>query len=552
MTTTTPVASGEECTLAPGVEYILTPHGLTIDGKAVARLPLETEPGRPEQEKPGGRVCFIDRALPGQRVRVRIDAVKERFVTAHTLSVLSPAPDQVEPFCPHFSECGGCDWQDLEYSAQLDWKRRFIEDALTRIGKVPSFTVAPVLASPALQRHRNKVEFAFGKATASGGGLPPELHSGLCLGLRRRGTHEIVEIGDCPASDGPVREILAAARTLAAATGLPVWESNTQNSGRNRRGARKSSGMRDKAAGFWRFLVLRVHAARDGQCDTQVHVQLITGPHPDARRIGHDFLHGLHKAVPEITGARHSIRKARANIAYGEQVLTSLDFRASAPSSAASTATPSAGDELQEHLGPVVLKLDPDAFFQTNSLAAERLYAEIARLATGCEAVEADSPGDTGSDGPVVWDIYSGVGGIALTLAGKARCVVGFELSEAACRAAERNCRLNGVENCRFFAGDVAHTFAREDFLRQNSLLANRPDVLVVDPPRAGLELAVLTAVARLRPRRIIHVGCDVGNQARDVGRLLAHGYRVKHVCGVDMFPHTAHVESIVLLETDE
>ncbi len=465
-----PIPSGDFAPFAVDSEHILEPYALTIEGKAVARLDK--------------RVFFLDHALPGQRVRARVSADKGRFIEARTLEVLREAPGQVAPFCAHFGRCGGCDWQDLDYAEQLRWKRQLVEDALTRIGRLSGPAVRSVLESPRQRHFRNKVEFAFG--------APAEDPAALRLGLRQRGGRTVVEIGDCPVAPGPTGKILAAARRLASAHGLPAWPENPP-------------GPSMKAPkGFWRFLVVR--ATNTGQ----LHVQCITAPHPRAKALGRAFLEALMAEAPEITGASHSLRAAPAQVAYGEKTLTRL------------------GEEtLFEQIGPLRLALDPDAFFQTNSEAARLLYEEIARLA------------DLKPD-QVLWDLYCGVGGIALFLAPLARQVLGFEISVAGCAMAEKNGALNALSNCRFLAGDVRRTM---------TAALPRPDVLVADPPRAGLHPDVAAALLALRPRRIIHVGCDPAAQARDVGTLTAGGYRFIEARPIDMFPHVSHVESVVLLE---
>lgn len=470
-------------TVSPGDELILEPHGLTIDGKAVARM------------GESGPVVFLDHALPGQRVRAEVTALKKRFLTARTLEVLEKSPGQIEPFCPHFNECGGCDWQDLAYAEQLTWKRRLIEDSLTRIGRLNAPQIPPVLPSPRALHYRNKMEFAFGSAADE----RPR------LGLRRRASHDIVEIAQCNAMAAPpefTARLLAAARRLAEESGLPAWPLETKSGKHN---------------GFWRFLVLRsVEARPEHDLPAQLHVQLITAPQPRAEEAGLRFLRGLMEELPEITGACHSLRAAPGQVAYGERRLSELG-----------------ANTLEERIGAVRLRLDPDAFFQTNSAATESLYAEIRRMA--CPLSQA-------SGSQSVWDLYSGVGGIALFLADQAREVLGFEISTAACAAAEANCRLNGMDNCKFHSGDV---------LKSLPAAKGRPDLLIADPPRAGLHPGVTREILRVRPPRLIHVGCDVASQARDVKNLCEGGYRFVEAAGVDMFPHAAHVENIVLLAAE-
>lgn len=489
-------------TLHPGDLLELTVDGLAAGGRAVCRHE--------------GRVVFVAGGLPGQRVRARLTTVKRRFAEASLDEVLEASPHQAEPFCAHFGQCGGCSWQDLPYAEQLRWKERFVTDALGRIGGMRDANVLPIMASPAERGFRNKMEFAF-----SHGG-DGQLH----LGLRRRGSRAVVDITECHLQTALTPRIVAAARELASQSGLPAWDDRNQD-------------------GFWRFLVIREPELGRGQeagCTTatppqagtgeagqerpteataqdapqrQCMVQVITGRHPGGTQAVAQLGEALRAAFPEVTGVVHSLRLDTEQVAYGERVLA-VNGEA----------------VLLERLGDNELLLGPDSFFQTNTAATCLLYDEVRRMA-------GVTPETT------VWDLYSGVGSIALHLARQSGMVRGFEITPEAVNDARANAARNGILNCSFVSGDVRASLKREKD-------GASPDVVVVDPPRAGLHEAVVEAIATRAPGRIVYVSCNPATLARDAALFAGHGYRLAEARPVDLFPHSPHVECVALLTRNE
>lgn len=419
-----------------------------------------------------GCVIFVDHGLPGQHIEARIITAKKRFAEAELVRVITPAPDQQTPACRHFGQCGGCSWQDLPYDKQLHWKERFVADSLTRIGGLSNVPMRPIIPSPQPYHFRNKMEFAFAEA--------PE---GVALGLRKRNSREVIDITECHLQSPLVARILKVARELASATDLPAWDEEDRS-------------------GFWRFLVIRQPGVGN-----QCLVQCITGPHPGSAAAGRAFGTALREALPEITGFVHSERASGAQVAYGERVLQEQGETI-----------------LRESLGNMTLTLGPDAFFQTNTPATIKLYAEVASMAalTGTETV---------------WDLYCGVGSIGLYLARKAAKVRGFELGEEAVAIARHNADMLDLPQCTFMPGDVARSLRKAK---------GHPDVVVTDPPRAGMAAAVVQTLLDVAPPRIIYVSCDPATQARDA-KLLATSYDLAAVRPVDLFPQTPHVESVAL-----
>lgn len=452
-------------TFESGMAFDVTVDALAQGGKAVCRH--------------DGRVIFVDRGLPGQRLHVRLTTVRKRFAEAECLAVLTRAEDECAPFCPHFGDCGGCTWQDLPYPSQLTWKERFVRDSLQRIGRIEAPNVLPTLASPLLQGFRNKMEFAF----------TTDAEGTLHLGLRRRGGHEVVDVTACGLQTATTCRVVTAARDLARASGLPGWDDASH-------------------CGFWRFIVVR-EPARGGQCL----VQCITAPHPEAEQAVRTLFASLRQRVPGITGCVHSIRSQDSQVAYGDStVFTEEEVM------------------LTERLGDLELGFGHDTFLQTNTRATELLYAEVERMARlgGHERV---------------WDLYCGVGSIALWLAGRAAAVRGLEATPASVEAAQKNARHAGFTHCDFVAGDVRALLRP----RKGQKAETPPDVIVTDPPRAGMHPDVVASLIRIAPQRIVYVSCDPATLARDVG-LLSSRYVLIEARPVDLFPHTPHVETVALL----
>jgi 23S rRNA (uracil1939-C5)-methyltransferase len=476
-----------DTTPRPGDLLELTVDGLAAGGRAVCRHE--------------GRVVFVAGGLPGQRVRARLTTVKRRFAEATLDAVLEPSPAQCAPFCVHFGDCGGCAWQDLPYAEQLRWKERFVVDALGRIGGLRDANVLPIIASPAERGFRNKMEFAFSQDRDG------QLH----LGLRRRASRAVVDITECHLQTSLTVAIVAAVRDLARESGLPGWDDGRQD-------------------GFWRFLVVREpELGRDAATGApqpamegdgpgrQCMVQCITGRHPGAAQAVSRLAEALRARFPEVTGVVHSLRLDPEQIAYGERVLA-VDGEA----------------VLVERLGGNDLLLGPDSFFQTNTTAAGLLYDEARRMA-------AAGPDDT------VWDLYSGVGAIALHLARAAGAVRGFEITPEAVNDARANAARNNILNCSFVSGDV-----RTSLRRERPGEGASPRVVVMDPPRAGLHEDVVEAVAAHKPPRIVYVSCNPATMARDVALFVARGYALQEARPVDLFPHSPHVECVALLTRAE
>lgn len=457
-----------------------------------------------------GRVVFVDLGLPGQKVRAEIIRRKSGYLEARRLEVLSPAPEQQTPFCAYFGECGGCIWQEMPYARQLEFKRAHIRESLSRLGQVQEAAgpqgrvpleavIAPILPSPVERHFRGKIELVFGEDASRRKGStksPLAVDAPPLLGFRHLGSHEVVDVAACPIADIRLPELLVEVKAWAAKSGLRAYAAPASAPGSER-----------DISAILRFLVLRVSSLTGSAA-----VELITAPGPQAAKRIRELGESLLARLPWLASFTHSVRRAEEPVAYGEEVTLHLG----AP-------------YLSEGLAGFKYELSPASFFQVNPAAAEVLLAESMRLL-------APKPGE------VIWDLYAGAGAFSLPLAASGAKVTGLEANPTAVADARRNATGNNLENCIFLEGDV-RVLLRKQLLSG----AARPDAVLADPPRAGLHADVAAGLLRLKPGRILLVSCHMATLARDLG-VLSKGYDLRAVQGVDLFPHSAHVEVLCLL----
>jgi 23S rRNA (uracil1939-C5)-methyltransferase len=423
-----------------------------------------------------GFVVFVRRGLPGDTVRATVTKVKRGFAEATATEVVTPGASRVDAPCAHFPACGGCRFQDLAYDAQVAAKQEQVRDALVRLGRVTDPPLESILPAESQFHYRNKLEYSF-----------TETARGAALGFHRAGRwDEVLEVERCWLTTELGNEIRDTVREWAQEEGLPAFDQATHT-------------------GYLRHLVVR-----EGRNTGQALVQLVTAPGDlqgadrlvNALRI-HPAVRSIHWAVNDSPA---EVTNLPTDLLWGEEAIE------------------------EEVLG-LRYRVRPNAFLQTNTGMAERLY-ELA----------IDYAGLTGAE--TVYDLYCGIGTIGLSIASRALTVWGVEVSEESVACAIENAGLNGISNAAFFAGDVARS------LEELSERAGSPDVVVVDPPRAGLSGKALRALARLEAPRIVYVSCNPTTLAGNVKDLLADwGYALVRVRPVDMFPHTPHVESVSLLE---
>ena len=461
----------------------------------------------------------VRRGVPGARVRVKVLRRRKDEVEAHLLATVVPSVHAVPAGCEHVPHCGGCSLQELAYAAQLDGKARLVREAFDAAGFASSVAIAPVLGARAPFRYRNKMEFGFGTRRWIHPDEPQGAPDGFALGLHAAELFsKVIDVRSCAIQAEIADRIVASARELALEQGLEAWDLKTHR-------------------GLLRHLAFRctrgpsrggTHAPSRGGTRGPAHedtrtpevlVNLVTSTEsPERVRPYVDALLARH---PEITTFVQNVTARAAQVAIGEKelVLHGPGF-------------------VVEELGGVRFAISANSFFQTNSAQAEELFRLVREAAalTGKERV---------------FDLYCGTGALGLALARDAREVVGFEQVEAAVRDARRNAELNGFTNARFVEGDVLDSLARLQAGSASPILAasrERADVCIVDPPRAGLHPDVPARIAALDAPRIVYVSCNPRSGARDAALFETLGYSLVRVQPIDLFPHTPHVESVLLL----
>ena len=423
-----------------------------------------------------GFVVFVRRGLPGDTVRARVTKVQRRHAEALATEVLQPGPQRVDAPCAHYPACGGCRFQDLAYEAQVAAKHAQVDDALRRLGGFGEPPLEEIVPAADIFHYRNKLEYSF-----------TQFEDGPTLGFHKAGRwDEVLEIEKCWLTTDLGNAIRNTVRDWARAEKLVGYDQADQT-------------------GYLRHLVVR-----EGRNTGQVLVQLVTAP-GEKFDSGH-FVDVL-RVFPEVRSIHWSENETPAEVT---NLPTTLLW---------------GEDAIEEELCGLRFRVRPNAFLQTNTHMAEKLYgiaAEFAAL-TGRETV---------------YDLYCGIGTIGLTLARDALTVWGVEVSEESVACALENADLNGITNAAFFAGNVGQS------LQELHERSGDPDVVVVDPPRAGLAGKALRRLGEIGAPRIVYVSCNPTTLAGDVKRLQAeYGYELLRVRPVDMFPHTPHVECVALLE---
>ena len=445
--------------------------------------------------KVDGLVVFVPFVVPGDVVDIQLYRKKKNYAEGRVTAFHKYSDLRVEPRCPHFGVCGGCKWQTMAYSAQLDAKQRQVRDNLERLGNVDCSGMRPICGSDNIYYYRNKLEFTFStkawRTTKPDKNAEPEPSAGA-LGFHIPQLFDkVLDISHCALQSDPSNDIRLAVSSYAQEHQLEYYDI------RNHTGFLRNLVIRNSSLGHWMVIVIVAHE--------------------DNERL-FPLLDMLHDRFPQITSLQYIIN-SKMNDSYGD--LDVITYRGD--------------DHIEEEMAgynggrPLHYIINPKSFYQTNSAQAQRLYSFVAELAEL-------QPSDT------LYDLYTGTGTIALFLADKCRRVVGIEYVEEAIADAKVNARLNGFDNTAFFAGDMAQVLTPE-FIAANGT----PDVVVTDPPRAGMHEKVVAQLLATAPRKIVYVSCNPATQARDL-QMLAARYEVRRIQPVDLFPHTQHVENIAEL----
>ena len=436
------------------------------------------------------KVIFVPFAAPGDVVDLQIIRKKHSYAEARIVAMHKPSPLRVEPFCPHFGVCGGCKWQHLPYDYQIECKQQQVVDNLTRIGKIELPEISPIKGSAKTRCYRNKLEYTFSNRSW----LTPEqmqqeevYTDRNALGFHIPGMFDkVLDIKHCSLQDDISNRIRLDVRAYAIERGMTFFDLRSQ-------------------VGLLRNMIVRT--ASTGE------IMLIVVFHDNEPEQIADMMQHIAERFPEITSLLYIINQ-KANDTITDQEVVCYRGR----------------DYILEQMEELKFKVGPKSFYQTNSEQAYELY-KVAREFAGL----------TGDE--LVYDLYTGTGTIANFVSRQARSVVGIEYVPEAIEDAKLNSEFNGIDNTIFYAGDMKDILTT-DFIEEHG----RPDVIITDPPRAGMHDDVIGVIRFAAPERIVYVSCNPATQARDLS-LLDDMYRVTRVQPVDMFPHTHHVENVVLLE---
>lgn len=413
-----------------------------------------------------GVAVFVPYALIGETVRVTIVKVLKNYAAGKLLEVLAPSPDRIKAECPYFYKCGGCRFWNVDYTAELEYKRKKVEDCLKRIGKI-DIGVPPVLGAKDIRGYRNKGQFPV---------------SGDGIGIYAQHSHRVIDIDGCIIQDKSNPDVLKSVREWMSEFDIEPYNEET-------------------GKGCVRHIYTRTG-------DSGILVCIVTNceklPHSDK------LVELLRKNVEGLTGVLQNLNDKKTNVVLGKRFRTLW------------------GDDfLIDSLGDCRFKLSPLSFYQVNKTQTEVLYDKAAEFAeiSGKE---------------VVWDVYCGIGTIGQFMASHAKKVVGIEIVPQAIENARENARLNGIENAEYYCGTAEEVAPK--------LKGEKPDVIILDPPRKGCEESLLRTVAKTKAKRIVYVSCKPSTLARDLKILVELGYKVEAVQPVDLFPRTHHVECVVLM----
>lgn len=438
--------------------------------------------------KVDGKILFVPQGIPGDIVDVQVTRKRTNFMEGKIVALKKPSLSRIEPFCSHFGICGGCKWQHLPYEMQLAWKEKQVTENIKRIGQVEVEKVYPIMASANERFYRNKLEYTF----SNNRWLPKELINGADF-VREPGVgfhipgmfDKVLDIAYCYHQPDPSNEIRLSVKKFVMENNLSFFDL------RSKVGLMRNLIIRNTNLNQWMVIVVF------GE-NNEEQIQKV--------------LNHISVTFPDITSLMYVVNQKVNDTIHDQEVklYKGLPY-------------------IVETMEDLKFKVGPKSFFQTNSLQAYNLYSVARKFAklTGKE---------------VIYDLYTGTGTIANFVAHQAKKVIGIEYIVDAIEDAKENSKINNIDNTYFFAGDM------KDILVQNFIDKNgKPDIIITDPPRAGMHPDVVKAILYASPQKIVYVSCNPATQARDI-QLISESYSVAEIQPVDMFPHTHHVENVALL----
>ena len=457
----------------------------TIEGVEISGVAAEGK----SIAKVDDMVVFVPFGAPGDVVDIKLDKKRKNYAEAHIVNITKPSDKRIEPFCEHFGVCGGCKWQHLPYEEQLKFKQQQVKDALERIAKIELPEISPIIGSSQTQFYRNKLEYTFSNKcwiTFEDIKSGKEIPDRNALGFHIPGAFDkVLDIKKCWLQDDLSNRIRLFVRSYTLGKGYTFYDLKEQT-------------------GFMRTLMIRI-------VSTGEVMVVIVFAEADEAKI-EDVMSAVAAQFPEITSLLYVVN-CKLNDTIGDQIVVTYKGK----------------DYIEEKMEDLIFRISPKSFYQTNSLQAYRLYSVVRDMASISES-------------DLVYDLYTGTGTIANFLARKSKKVIGIEYVPEAIEDAKLNSKVNGIDNTLFYAGDMKDVLT-DEFIG----IHGKPDVMIIDPPRAGMHNDVVNVILNAEPKRIVYVSCNPATQARDLA-LLDVKYKAIAVQPVDMFPHTHHVENVVSL----
>jgi 23S rRNA (uracil1939-C5)-methyltransferase len=438
-----------------------------------------------------GKVLFVDNVVPGDIIDAIVIKDKKTWAQGRMTKLVQPSPQRVEPFCQHFGVCGGCKWQMLPYQQQLVYKQQQVADQLERIGHVELPAMQPIIGSPRERYYRNKLEFTFStqryRTFEEIEARDEKFMPEPALGFHAPGLFDkVVEIRTCYLQDEPTNLLINSLREYTEAHALPYYDFKAQY-------------------GWLRNVIIRVTTTGE------ILINLVIHHEDKGNREG--ILQHILNNIPGVTSLNYTINPKVNDTIYDQEVICWYGK-----------------PYIEEKLEGFRFKISPKSFFQTNTYQAEALYRVTREFA-----------GLTGSE--TLYDLYCGTGSIGIFCSQQAKKIIGIEAVEDAIKDAKENAALNNLGNCSFYAGDV-EKICTEAFFAEHG----RPDVIITDPPRAGMTEKLVQQLLKIRAPKVVYVSCNPATQARDL-QWLSEAYSITRLQPVDMFPHTHHIENVALLE---
>ena len=465
------------------------------EGKGIAKVNkglIVEGPKNEEASIENNYVVFAMGGYPGDVVKVALTKIKKSYAESKVVELLKPSPLRIKARCKYFGICGGCKQQDLQYEVQLKYKQEQVSDILTRIGGLKDFETEPIVAAENTFFYRNKMEFSFAEKrwlTQDEINTDTEFDRNFALGLHIPNMFDkVLDINECFLQSEESNAILNFTRDFFKSRGVSIYSTKTNS-------------------GYLRNLVIKQSHHTNG-----LMVNLVTFNEDD--ELFGEYTKELVAKIPAVTTVINNINTKKALIALGEyeKVFYGPGF-------------------IYDTIGAYKYRISANSFFQTNSLQAEKLYQTALDFA--------ELKGDE-----IVYDLYSGAGTITIFVSGFAKTVYGFESVEPAVADANENKNLNGIDNVGFFTANLNKSFI--PFIEENNL--QKPDVIILDPPRSGMHPNTVKDILELLPGRLVYVSCNPASQARDLKLLCEEKYKIIKTQSVDMFPHTYHIENVVQL----